>query len=109
MSERPRKRTERAIARRIGGRRVPVSGRARGDAPDVQHEIYFIEVKHRHMLPTWLRSAMAQACAAQRDGQVPVVVLHETGSRHEDDLVVLRLCDFEQWHGRLHRDPEGGA
>jgi hypothetical protein len=90
------KRTERAIASRLGGRRVPVTGRARGDAPDVEHPTLAVEVKHRKELPAWLKEAMAQAEAAARDGKIGVVVLHEAGSRHEQDLVVLRLGDLEE-------------
>jgi hypothetical protein len=47
-------------------------------------------------LPAWIKDAMAQAEAAARDGKVPVVVLHERGQRHADDLVVLRLGDLEE-------------
>ena len=108
MSEKPWKRCERAIAARLCGRRVPVTGRQRGDVPDVQHDAFAVEVKHRRHLPGWLREAVAQALAAQRDGQLPLVVLHEAGTRHADDLVCLRLGDFEDWHGRLHR-PDGEA
>jgi hypothetical protein len=88
------KAVERAVARRLGGRRVPVTGR--GGAPDVEHERFAVEVKHRKELPAWLKEAMAQAEAAARDGKVPVVVLHERGQRHADDLVVLRLGDLEE-------------
>jgi hypothetical protein len=88
------KRTERAIASRLGGRRVPVTGR--GAAPDVEHPTLAVEVKHRKELPRWLKHAMAQAEAAARDGKIGVVVLHEAGSRHEQDLVVLRLGDLEE-------------
>jgi hypothetical protein len=44
---------------------------------------------------------MAQAIAAQRDGQMPVVILHESGAQHADDLVLMRLSDFEEWNGTL--------
>jgi len=88
------KAVERAIASRLGGRRVPVTGR--GGAPDVEHALLAVEVKHRKELPRWLKHAMAQAEAAARDGKVPVVVLHERGQRHADDLVVLRLGDLEE-------------
>jgi len=37
MSRATWKRTERSIAGIIGGERVPVSGRQRGDQPDVRH------------------------------------------------------------------------
>lgn len=91
------KRTEREVARLLGGRRVPITGRARGDAPDVAHPWLSIEVKERSSLPRWLLTALRQARAAARDGQLPVVVLHQTGQRHNDDLVVLRLADFREW------------
>src|SRR5687768_7317958 len=88
------KRTERAIAGRLGGQRVPVSGRARGDAPDIAHSRLSIECKHRKTVPAWLREAMAQAVAAARDDQIPVAILHEQGRRHDGDLCVLRLADL---------------
>jgi hypothetical protein len=88
------KAVERAVARRLGGRRVPVTGR--GGAPDVEHERLAVEVKHRKSLPAWLKEAIAQAVAAARDGKIGVVVLHEAGSRHTQDLVVIRLGDLEE-------------
>jgi len=88
------KRTEREVARRLGGRRVPVSGRQRGDVPDVEHPLWSVEVKHWAQLPARVLDAMSQARAAARDGQVPVVVLHAAGGHHDGDLVVLRMEDF---------------
>jgi hypothetical protein len=88
------KRTERDIAARLGGKRVPVTGRARGDAPDIAHETLSLEVKHRASLPAWLHDAMAQAVAAAAPGQVPVAILHEHGTRHDGDLCVVRLVDL---------------
>src|SRR4051794_26094792 len=99
MSEAGWKRTERQIAGRLGGRRVPVTGRGRGDAPDVAHPALAVEVKHRRALPGWLRTALAQAAASARPGQVPIVVLHTAGVRHADDLVLLRLADFVAGYG----------
>jgi len=100
------KRTERRIAARLNGQRVPVTGRARGDAPDVAHDWLAIEVKHRRRLPAWLHHALAQAQACARDGQLAVVVLHEHGQHHADDLVVLRLSDFADWFGDLRPAPD---
>jgi hypothetical protein len=85
---------ERRIAELLGGRRVPVSGRTRGDAPDVAHERFSIEVKSRKTLPAWLLDALAQARAATKDGRVPVAVLHQDGQQYRDALVVMRLADF---------------
>ncbi len=33
------------------------------------------------------------------DGKLPIVVLHPKHKRHDDDLVLLRLRDFESWFG----------
>ena len=103
MSERAWKRTERMVAARLGGHRVPITGRQRGDVPDVAHETLAVEVKHRRRLPGWLREAVAQALAAQRDRQLAVVILHEQRTRHDDDLVLLRLGDWCAWFGDLPR------
>jgi hypothetical protein len=85
---------ERRIAQLLGGQRVPVSGRTRGDAPDIAHERLSIEVKSRKTLPAWLLDALAQARAATKDGRVPVAVLHQDGQQYGDALVVMRLADF---------------
>ena len=99
MPERGWKRTERLIARILGGTRVPVSGRGRGDQPDVRHPWLSIEVKARAELPAWLLDALAQAEAAATPDQLPIAVLHEAGQRHDRALVVLRLADFVAWFG----------
>lgn len=95
------KRTERTIAQRLCGERVPITGRVRGSAPDVRHPWLSVEVKHRKALPGWLRDAMSQAVAALRGQQLPVVVLHQAGSRHDDDIVCVRLRDFVEWFGDI--------
>jgi hypothetical protein len=56
MSEKWWKRAERRIAEQLGGRRVPESGRQRGDAPDIEH---------------WIEDALKQAQVYARDGRVP--------------------------------------
>ena len=96
MSRPDWKRTERAIASRLGGHRVPVSGRARGDAPDIAHPRLALEVKHRKTLPAWLLDAMNQADACAHANQIPVAILHLHGSRHDRDLCVLRLSDLHR-------------
>lgn len=93
MSRSTWKGTERAIARLVGGERVPVSGRGRGDQPDVRHPLLSLEIKHRDRLPGWLVDAMAQADAAAEPGQVSCVVLHQHGQRHADNVCLLRLAD----------------
>jgi hypothetical protein len=88
------KRSERRVAAIIGGERVPVSGRQRGDVPDIAHPTLSVEVKHRRAIPAWLLTAMAQASAAARPDQTPVAILHRHGARHRDDLAVMRLADL---------------
>ena len=100
------KTAERRIAEELGGVRVPVSGRARGDAPDVDHPTLSIEVKSRKRLPKWLEKAVAQAEAAATQPQLPVAVLHQDGRRYRDALVVVRLKDFDK---RLGCECFGGA
>jgi len=78
---------------------VPITGRARGDVPDVAHRWLSVEVKSRKTLPAWLLGAMSQARAAATEHQLPVAVLHQEGARHGSDLVVMRLSDFEDWFG----------
>lgn len=99
------KRAEREIARRIGGERVPITGRARGSAPDIRHEWLSIECKQRRRLPEWILDAMSQAKASRRGDQLPVAILHESGRPYSSALVVLELSDFVEYFGELPRAP----
>lgn len=96
MPDKTWKATERAIAHRLGGVRVGCTGH---NTPDVATSRLAIEVKTRRELPAWLRDAMQQAHdnAGER---VPVVILHQIGRRHDDDLVLLRFADFEHLAGQ---------
>jgi len=88
---------ERRVAELLGGRRVPVTGRQRGDAPDIEHDALSVEVKSRKSLPAWLLGALDQAHAACEDHKMPVVVLHEDRTPYTESLVVLRLNDFADY------------
>ena len=107
MADKTWKHTERKVAGLLGGKRVPITGRQRGDVPDVAHDWLSVEVKHRRTVPDWLLDAMAQAVAAVRGEQLPVAVLHQHGQAHGDDLVVLRLADFRAWFGGDGPEAEG--
>ena len=85
---------ERRIATFLGGKRVPVSGRTRGDCPDIEHPTLSIECKSRKKLPAWIEDAMNQAEASAKDGQLAVVVLHQDRAAYSESLVVLRLRRF---------------
>lgn len=45
------KKVEYKVEKMLGGKRVPVSGRARGFKGDVEHPTYFIEVKYGTQIP----------------------------------------------------------
>ncbi len=94
------KAAERRIAELLGAKRVPVSGRARGDAPDVTSPWLSVEVKHwTRGIPAYLEDAMRQAEASANPEQLPLAVLHVVGQQYERSFVVLRLSDFRDWFG----------
>ena len=102
MTDKTWKQTERAVARRLNGRRQGATGRT---GADVVNDWLAVEVKHRRRLPQWLKNALAQAKSGASEQRLAIAVLHEAGQRHSDDLVVLRLADFEDWFGEVR--PEG--
>ena len=86
---------ERKLAAILGGERVPVNGRRRGDVPDIAHPTLSIEVKHRKKLPDWQHNAFDQARAANHGNtKLPIVILHEDRMRYMDSWVMLSLKDF---------------
>lgn len=94
------------VAACLGGTRVPVTGRQRGDVPDVEHPTMSVEVKHWQKVPASLKTPLAQARAAAKGGKVPVVVLHEAGRPHKEALVVVALGDFARLIGRAESAAE---
>ncbi len=93
MADRTWKANERAIAKRLGGQRV---GNRGTNTEDVVHPWLSVEVKTRKALPAWLLDAMAQARRNSPASRLPIVVLHQVGSRHDGDLVVLTLGAFTE-------------
>lgn len=101
------KASELAIARMLGGERIPVTGRQRGSAPDVLHPSYAIEVKAWKRPPERVLNAVRQAEASaewskRKEGvsKLPIAILHNDHKEHGNDLVVLRLKDFLDWFGK---------
>lgn len=105
MADKNWKRAEREIAKRIGGERVPITGRIRGSAPDIEHEWLSVECKQRRRLPAWIKDAMSQAKASARGHQLPIAVLHESGLPYSRSLVVLELQAFVDHFGEVPRAP----
>jgi len=96
------KASERRMAAKMGGVRVPVSGRQRGDQPDIAGASIAgipltIEHKYgRRILSSRLHEALDQAEAARRSpGEIPVVTVEEVREgRANRHLVIL---DVEDW------------
>lgn len=87
------KRIESRVADYIGGIRVPVTGRQRGSAPDIEHNWLSVEVKYRAAIPTYLRDGMVQAEASAKPRQMPAVILVEKGQEIGEALICFRLKD----------------
>jgi hypothetical protein len=102
MGDKTWKQTERAIAKRLQGQRVGNRGAA---SPDVVGNRFVAEVKTRKTLPAWLKEAVHQAEAGAVGDRLPLVVLHEAGTRHDGDIVCLRLADLERLLGELGYRP----
>lgn len=90
------KSVERKLAELLGGERVPVTGRQRGCAPDIEHPLFAIEVKHRASLPSWIVDALDQAVKSVRKDKVPVVILHENRMAYGNSLVLMKLGDLKE-------------
>jgi hypothetical protein len=97
------KHTERKVAAIIGGQRTSKTGLG-SQTPDVENGAWSIEVKHRASIPFWLSDALDQSKRNASDGKLPLVVLHEAGARHDNDMVLVRLSDFVEWFGALEGD-----
>lgn len=92
---------ERATAAAFGAERIAGVGRR-----DVSGAGLSIECKSSQKLPKWLTGAMEQAERLARPGTLALVVLHELGDRHDDDLVMLRRRDFIAWWGEKEEEHE---
>ena len=95
------KEVERAVAAKLGGQRVPITGRQRGDAPDVQHPWLSIEVKHRKLLPGWLHEIGTELRYIDYQGGFPAIIMRDDSQ----SFVVMRLAHFiEYFVGSSHED-----
>ena len=92
------KATERAISRRFGTTRIGPLGR---EGPDAITDWLCIEVKERDGLPLWIESALKQIKAQTPAGKLAIVVAHNKGKNHDNDIVMLTLKDFQEWFGNL--------
>lgn len=98
------KRIERDWAERLGGVRAPVNGR--GEAPDVNHPVYALEIKYgKKLLSARLRLGWSQAkAAAVQTGKLPVLCVTQTveGQRNNEHFVIV---DLETWQAITGDEP----
>ena len=85
------KRHERTIATQLGTKRNGNTGLA---TADVSTPSWCIEAKSWTRLPVKVVDALRQAEAARTGHQTALAVLHQVGSQHAKDLVILRWADF---------------
>lgn len=110
------KELERQWATALGGRRVPVTGRSRGDVPDIEHPLWAIELKTgKALVSSRIKTALDQAAAAAAGtDKTPLVCIEETRKGGNDEqrrrgslkLVVMTLDDFLAWNGPVENQHE---
>lgn len=66
---------------------------------DGKHPIFSAELKKCKAFRG--NAFMEQAIRNCPNEKVPMVVVHTTGRNHNDDLVIIRLRDFEDLYGRV--------
>ena len=110
MSDKSWKAFERRIAKRMGGRRIPVTGER--DGADIVAGPFVYQAKLRKGVPDylkwWLRgivsAALRRPCympdaSSSCPGHIGVVVWKAPGDRDDNAMVVLRFKDWEALHG----------
>ena len=95
MAEKSWKRFERAIAHRLGGKRLPCDGSK--DGVDVDAGAFVYQTKLRRGMPDYLRDWLRGITeAGERTGAIGCVIWKEPRGRADDAVVVLRLKDFQE-------------
>ena len=97
MADKSWKAFERRVAKRVGGKRIPVTGEREG--ADVVAGQFCYQAKLRRGMPSYLREWLRGITAAgERCGATGVVVWKMPGARDDDAVVVLRLKDWQDLH-----------
>ena len=95
MADQNWKRLEREVARKLGGRRVPVTGLGRAEA-DVDGGPFQYQVKLGRRMPSYLHEWVdGIALTAKRKGATGVVIWKQPGERVDDSIVLMKLKDWQ--------------
>ena len=86
-------------AARVGGKRLACTGEK--DGVDVDGGPFVYQCKLRRGMPSYLRDWLRGIVAAgeRSGGATGVVVWKAPNARDDDAVVVLRLKDWQAWHG----------
>ena len=95
MPDKSWKAFERRLAKRVGGKRIPVTGLDRAGA-DVVAGPFVYQAKLRRGLPSYLREWLRGIVAAgERKNAIGIVVWKAPREKDDDTIVLLRLKDWE--------------
>lgn len=84
------KRTEKSIAKLLDGKRIGILGK---DDIQTYDGRFSIEVKDRKKcVVTGFMEQAKRNCGEK----IPLVVLHITGSRHDEDIVMMRMENWKE-------------
>lgn len=91
------------FAKLIGGERAGAVGK---EGPDVLHPRLAPECKERKRPIKALDKYMEQAETNAPKGKVPLIVLHTLGRQHTDDMVLMRVGDWERFWRAWQREQD---
>ena len=101
------KRFEREVARKLGGRRVPVTGLGRAEA-DVDGGPFQYQIKLGRRKPGYLTEWVDGIVeTATRKGAIGIVVWKAPREKDDDAIVILRLADWQRlcWSQKKKKRP----
>ena len=90
------------LAKRLGGENIGTLG-----GEDIRHPYLSVEAKTRKVFVG--EKYMSQAKANCPTGKIPIVVIHVVGREYKDDLVLIRLADFEDLYGDIRGKRDDGS
>ena len=101
------KHAERELAKRLGGRRIPLLGR---EGSDLDVPYLFVEVKSQGRIAPYLwKDFFAQILTGLEvagDDRIPAIAIHRPGMKYDDALVCIRAGDWERLVEMIREDKD---
>jgi len=93
-NKRQGKAVQKKVVESFGGVNIGTLG-----GEDGWHPIWSIEVKaYKKFVGTKFMEQCVKNC---KPGKTPLLVVHTTGQRHEEDLVIMKRKDWDYWFGKI--------